>query len=490
MGDFSHGIEIIKKFSNVSEIYKKYIDFAVKFQFRDLETYIEPQKINSDHPQVRRFIDTKLSELEWNRLIKFAKKNFKIICTPFDERSVDRIYEHNFDYIKIASCSMDEWPLLEYIAKKPKKKIICSLGGADESKIIRIVSFFASKKINTKFLYCVAKYPTNRENLNLSYFEYLRSIYKDKILGFSTHEMPDENLTGSLAYAMGARIFEKHIGLSTSKYSLNKYSVSPEKIQVWLENLKNSIIIYGSVKKRLSFLKEENENLAVFKRGAFLKQGLNKKIGDVITIKDVNFYYPSVKNQILANDFSIFKKLILTKKIKNSLALFKTSVKIFDTRKSIEKIRTNVLNQIHRSKIVVENTSKIEISHHYGIENFYKYGMCMITLINSSYCKKILFLQKNQIHPEQFHKKKEETFFILFGKVKLTIRDKKSKKNFILKVGDKVTIKPKQIHSFISVSNGGSIIEELSSKSIKSDSYYLDKSIIKNKNRKSYISLY
>ena len=34
------------------------------------------------------------------------------------------------------------------------------------------------------------------------------------------------------------------------------------------------------------------------------------------------------------------------------------------------------------------------------------------------------------------------------------------------------------------------IIEELSTKHIKDDSYYVDKNIVKNKNRKSFISLY
>ena len=32
---------------------------------------------------------------------------------PFDENSVDLIEEHNFDIIKIGSCSFTDWPLLE-----------------------------------------------------------------------------------------------------------------------------------------------------------------------------------------------------------------------------------------------------------------------------------------------------------------------------------------------------------------------------------------
>ena len=39
------------------------------------------------------------------------------------------------------------------------------------------------------------------------------------------------------------------------------------------------------------------------------------------------------------------------------------------------------------------------------------------------------------------------------------------------------------------MSSDGCVIEELSTKSEKTDSYYIDKSINKNKDRKSFISL-
>ena len=113
----------------------------------------------------------------------------------------------------------------------------------------------------------------------------------------------------------------------------------------------------------------------------------------------------------------------------------------------------------------------------------------MITIFNNLYCKKLLFLLKNQEHPEQFHKKKKETFFILYGKVYLKVRNKKKIVKRILKSGELFTINQNDIHSFKSLSNSGSIIEELSSESNKQDSYYVDKKINNNKNRKSLIAL-
>ena len=50
---------MVKKFKLYifSKKYRKIIDFAVKFQFRDLDTFIHQDYLNTDHPQVKRFTD-------------------------------------------------------------------------------------------------------------------------------------------------------------------------------------------------------------------------------------------------------------------------------------------------------------------------------------------------------------------------------------------------------------------------------------------------
>jgi N-acetylneuraminate synthase len=208
MGDLSHAKKIINQYSKVTKKFKPSINFAIKFQFRDIETYIHKNFLGkSEDKYIARFFQTRLNDQEWNKLIFYAKSKFITICTPFDEISVKKIIKFKFDYLKIASCSMDEWPLLECISKFAKnKKIISSLGGGDENSIRNIISFFSSRqrRLNIKFLYCVATYPTEAKNLNLSYFSYLREIYGDKIMGFSTHENPDELMnTNAILKSMG-----------------------------------------------------------------------------------------------------------------------------------------------------------------------------------------------------------------------------------------------------------------------------------------------
>ena len=321
---------------------------------------------------------------------------------------------------------MNEWPLLEHISKiAKKKKIICSLGGASKNEIKNTVSFFLNRKINVQYLYCVAKYPTKPKNLNLAFFSHLRNIYGNLICGFSTHELPDENLSGSISYSMGSRIFEKHVGLKTQKYKLNKYSTSPKQLLNWLRNLQDTIIRYGSINNREKFLNEEKSNLLVFKRGAYLKKNISRSEGENLKIQDVRFAFPSINKQLVSNDFSKFNIFKVKKNMRAGMPILKNYVSIKNTRTKIEKIRDKILYLINKSKVVISKQARIEVSHHYGLKKFDKFGMCMITILNSKYCKKLLFIFKGQKHPSQFHKKKQETFFILYGQVKLIIKRNK-----------------------------------------------------------------
>lgn len=490
MGDLAHAKKILNHFSKLSKKFNKYIEFAFKFQFRDLDTYIHESFKDSAHQQVKRFLDTKFSNKEWEILINYCKsKNFLLIGTAFDEKSVDKIIQKKFDYLKIASCSMDEWPLLEYIAKKNVKKIICSLGGGTKSSIRNNISFFSNKKIPVKYLYCVAKYPTENQNLNLEYFKYLKEVYPNKVYGFSTHEDPNELQAVGLAYAMGARIFEKHVGLRTKQYKLNKYSSDLSQTESWLQSLSNAIKICGSNRKREEYLKEESKNLAIFKRGVYLKKNNYIKKNQILNIDEVDFAFPSIEGQIHSNDFSKFKTLKSKTQILPGMPILRKNIKILDNRRFSEKVRDKIISLIDRNSIIINKLSKLEISHHYGIKNFYKFGLSMITIHNSDYCKKILFLFYKQKHPAQFHKVKKETFFLIFGKIKLQINIKNRHKVLFLSAGDTYTLNPYEVHTFEAVSRDGAIIEELSTASVSEDSFYIDPKINNNKDRKSFISL-
>ena len=53
---------------------KKKIKATVKFQFRDLNTFIHKDFIHSDEKYVKRFMSTKLENKDFKKLDSFVKK--------------------------------------------------------------------------------------------------------------------------------------------------------------------------------------------------------------------------------------------------------------------------------------------------------------------------------------------------------------------------------------------------------------------------------
>ena len=126
----------------------------------------------------------------------------------------------------------------------------------------------------------------------------------------------------------------------------------------------------------------------------------------------------------------------------------------------------------------------MEISHHYGLENFYSTGMAMITIVNEEYCKKILFLLPGKQHPEQFHKQKKETFHVIYGTLNLELDGRP----FLLKPGETQTVKAGVRHKFYS--DSGCVIEEISTTHKNEDSFYVDDQIQSNVNRKTVVNFW
>ena len=141
MGDVEHGLRIIRDFHAVTSGYD--FRFAFKFQYRDLDTFIHPDyKGRMDIKYVKRFSETRLSEQDFLRMkSEMDRLGFMAVCTPFDEKSVDMVEKHGFEIIKIASCSLTDWPLLERIAAT-SLPLIASTAGSTLEEIDQVVTFF------------------------------------------------------------------------------------------------------------------------------------------------------------------------------------------------------------------------------------------------------------------------------------------------------------------------------------------------------------
>lgn len=480
MGDLQHGLEIIRQFSAVCLDYPEF-NFGFKLQYRDLDSFIHPSfKNRTDLPYIKRFSKTRLGKDEYNQLVQEIRSHgLSVISTPFDESSVDLIELQEIDFIKIASCSFNDWPLLERIVQT-NHPIIASTGGASTTQIDNVVSFFEHRKKDFVLMHCVAEYPTPIENLQLNQIDFFRDRYPQVRIGFSTHEEPNDATTIQLAIAKGARVFEKHVGLGTVENPLNAYSANTHQITQWLSAARRAFTICGEIGTRHLNNTSESLSLRSLRRGVFLRKAI--KADETIHNKDVYFSFPAVTNQITTDEWSKYSSFTTNVSIGEDEPVLKTNTTAIDLRKAVWDAVTKLKMILSASKVIIPNGATLELSHHYGIEKFEEIGLGLITVVNQTYCKKILISLPNQLHPEQFHRTKSETFHILYGKVDVTLNGETSHHQ----PGSVIQIDSGVRHSF--KSSTGCVIEELSSSHSPSDSFYTDDSINSNKNRKTFLT--
>lgn len=139
-----------------------------------------------------------------------------------------------------------------------------------------------------------------------------------------------------------------------------------------------------------------------------------------------------------------------------------------------EELRTilkQVKELIKESHVVLPKQGEIKLYHHKGIENFASIGAVFISVIQHDYCKFIVVMLKGQTYPLHYHRIKEESYFILYGDLKVNIEEETVE----LSKGDLVNVPRRYSHSF-STANG-CVFEEVSTAYLNNDSVYDDPNI-------------
>jgi sialic acid synthase SpsE/mannose-6-phosphate isomerase-like protein (cupin superfamily) len=470
-GSVEHGKKIIRAMGElVSEFNLK---ASVKLQFRDLNTFIHPHyRDRQDVKHIPRFISTELKKEDFKELVAEVKANgMYSMATPFDEASVALIKELDIDIVKVASCSALDWPLLEAVAQAGKPTII-SVGGLSLPEVDRVVSFFEHKGVNFAIMHCVAVYPTPAEAMFLKQIDIFKKRYPKHTIGFSTHETPDNTAMIGLAYAKGARIFEKHVGVATDTISLNAYSANPEQTKAWVEAYVIAKNACGEEQKERPISDAERTDLKSLARGVFLKNPVTK--GTPLYRSDVYFAMPLVSESAMKS--GEWREGLIANRdyVDNSpLDRYIAEKNEFDKREVVYKAVREVKAMLNEANLHLSHEFTVEISHHYGLEKFHEVGCFIIDCFNRAYAKKLIIQLPGQSHPTHYHKKKDETFQVLFGSAEFEIEGKKK----LLNPGDVVWLPQGVWHSFYT--ENGVIFEEISTTALETqgDSYYVDRAI-------------
>lgn len=462
-GSIKHAKNIISTYSKISKKFS--LNASIKLQYRDIPNFISNKELRiKKNKHVDRFLKTNLKRDEFKIISKNIKKSdLKLIITPFDEISVENAIDDDVDILKIASCSATDWPLIEKIASY-NKPIIFSTGGQPIEDIDNLYSFLTHKNKIFSMMHCISVYPTDLENAQLNQIKRLSERYPNIKIGYSGHEKPEDYITSLVAVGVGANLFERHVGIPTKKIQLNKYSMNPKQTESWITNLLNAKKTLKNQNNKI-ITNTETDSIKNLQRGVFLKKSIKK--GQMIKYDDIYFAFPLEKNQMPSGSF--IPNIKSNKKYAKDQPLMYLNV----IRKS-KKIREHIHHykgMLNEANITVGNFESMELSHHYGINKFNKFGIFMITFFNNFYCKKIICLLAGQRNPLHRHFKKTESFHILYGELLLILNDIK----YTLKKGDTITIDKGMWHEF--KSENGCIFEEISTKHVIGDSEYKDRKI-------------
>jgi sialic acid synthase SpsE/mannose-6-phosphate isomerase-like protein (cupin superfamily) len=465
-GDIEHARKIVSEVGRVNREGK--IRGALKFQFRQLDSFIHPDfHGRTEHKYVKRFSETRLEMAAFAKLAEHVRaEGLLTMCTPFDEESVDVICDMGLDIIKIASCSADDRPLLEKVARV-NKPLVVSTAGLRTDEIDWLVNFLESERAEFGLMHCVALYPTPDDKLQLNQISDLRERYRGTPIGWSTHENQDNTSAIQIAYALGARMFERHVGLNTDKIKLNSYSSTPAQLEKWIAAFHASRAMLGN-EERSPTSPAERQTLVELKRGTYAKRAIAK--GETTQRQDVFFAMPVQDDQLFSGQWR--PGLVADQDYAANSALnANLGGQGLGDEQLIYQIMLQVRGMLSKANIQINEDASIEISHHYGLKRFREYGAVIITCINRTYAKKLVIQLPRQKHPYHFHKQKEETFQLLDGDVEISKEGAKTR----LRPGDTFLVEPNQWHKFATLD--GCIFEEVSTTHFNNDSFYEDPSI-------------
>lgn len=308
-GNVERGKKIITDFSRVVRFNN--IKAAIKLQFRDVDHIIHKDfKGRDDIRYISKTMKTKMTYDEYGTLVDSIRKAGCIsMSTPFDEASVDMCINLGVQIIKIASSDINDWVLIEKIATA-RRPVIVSTGGSSLKDIDDLVTFFDNRNIPLAINHCVSIYPSEKSELELNQIDFLKKRYPNHVIGFSTHEYNDDIESAMLiAYAKGARTFERHIDIETPDKKVSAYCSTPSDLDRWIKAyLKAKEICGGSGESIRIPQKKEIEYLDAMVRGVYVKNDL--KAGEKITDDDVYLAVPLQKGQISCRELMSGEVLI------------------------------------------------------------------------------------------------------------------------------------------------------------------------------------
>lgn len=289
---------------------------AVKLQKRSNKNLYTKKMYNSIYNSENSYAKTygeHREYLEFNKEQYLDLKKYSddlgiiFFSTPFDFESIDFLEEIDVPCYKIASADVTNLPLQEKLAETGKP-IILSTGASELDDVKRAYEVITKKNDNLYILHCTASYPADLKDMNLNCIKTLIKTFPDNVIGLSDHENGID--AASIAYMLGARIFEKHFTLNRSwKGTDQSFSLEPAGLKKLVRNLNRIPIMLGSDKKKI--LESEKEPIKKMAKSIVAANNINKDT--ILKLEHLAFKSPGGGLQPYFRDKVLGKKLKFNK---------------------------------------------------------------------------------------------------------------------------------------------------------------------------------
>lgn len=215
-----------------------------------------------------------------------AQLGIIFFATAFDFESADFLEDLNVPAYKVASGDLKNIPLIKYLATF-RMPLFISTGGGTIEDVDRAVAALEGTGAQYCILQCTAGYPPPWEELNMRVISEFKVRYSSPVIGFSSH---DSGIAmASAAYALGARVVEKHFTLSrTLKGTDHAFSLEPQGLRKMIRDLDRLHLAMGDGHKR-QFVSEKDPLQKMGKKMVLVRA---MSSGAVLTPEDIAFKSP------------------------------------------------------------------------------------------------------------------------------------------------------------------------------------------------------
>jgi sialic acid synthase SpsE len=235
-------------------------------------------------------VDTfSMSEKELMDMRDYCKEiEIDFTSTPFSQEEVDFLVDVlDAPFIKIASMDLNNYPFLDYVARKGRP-VMLSTGLSNLAEVDTAISTIeAAGNFEIILLHCISVYPPVDSDINLNNIDMLRDNYPNYPIGFSDHSIGVEIPLASVA--KGACVIEKHFTLDKSMFGWDhKVSATLEEMSLIVNGSKRINAALGSYRRIVSA--DEKLKIPAFRRSIVAARKI--AAGQIISRADIDFKRP------------------------------------------------------------------------------------------------------------------------------------------------------------------------------------------------------